>query len=55
MNKKIYETPSIKVINLENTDIICTSPKGFSLNEDAGDYGEDERPGVSREIWGSQW
>lgn len=27
----------------------------FNINEDAGEYGEDERPGVSRDIWGKQW
>lgn len=55
MNKKIYKQPSAKVIRLENTDIICTSPSTMSLNEDVGEYGENERPGVSRDIWGIQW
>lgn len=27
----------------------------YPLNEDAGEYGEDERPDVSRDIWGIQW
>lgn len=55
MNKKEYKKPSMKVIQLLNTDIICGSPTTMSLNEDVGDYGEDERLGVSRDIWGSQW
>lgn len=56
MNKKAYIKPSLKVVQLDNTDIICTSgPSTMSLNEDVGDYGEDERPDVSRDIWGTQW
>lgn len=56
MNKKEYKKPSLKVIEIDSNDIICTSgPSTMSLNEDVGDYGEDERPDVSRDIWGTQW
>lgn len=56
MNKKTYKQPSLKVVQLDNTYIICTSgPSTMSLNEDVGDYGDDERPGVSRDIWGTPW
>ena len=30
-------------------------PQAFSLNEDVGEYGDNERPDVSHDIWGSQW
>lgn len=58
MNKKIYKQPSMKVKEIDRNHIICGSPGGptpMSLNEDVGEYGEDERPTVSRDIWGSQW
>lgn len=54
MNKKEYKKPSLKVIQLDSTDIICTS--GYftmSLNDDVGEY--DEGSGVSQDFWGTQW
>lgn len=47
----------MKAIELESIDILAGSnePQAFSLNEDVGEYGEDERPGVSHDIWGTQW
>lgn len=56
MNKKIYMQPSMKVIELETTDIICTS--GFSarkFDEEVEDYDAADRGGVSRNKWGTQW
>lgn len=57
MNKKTYKQPQLKVVQLDNSDIICASPdpRGLSINEDVGDYEEEERPDVSRDIWGNQW
>lgn len=57
MIKKEYNKPTLKVVQLDNTDIICTSARSFSINNDeVQDYGEEEEhQGVSRDIWGSQW
>lgn len=35
--KKTYQTPSIKVVKIDSTDIICTSPTNmrlFNSNDD---------------------
>lgn len=54
MKKKTYIHPSMKVIQLESNDIICTSGiSTMSINEDVGGY--DEGSGVSQDIWGKQW
>lgn len=57
MIKKIYKQPSLKVIELDGNAILAGSnePSALNINEDVGEYGEDERPGVSRDIWGTQW
>lgn len=58
MSKKEYRKPALRVMALENVDMVCTSPDGpstFSIHEDTGDYGDGERPGVSSDIWGCQW
>lgn len=57
MNKKIYEQPSTEILELKITGIMAGSyePSAFSINEDVGEYGDNEHPGVSRDIWGSQW
>lgn len=48
--------PLTKAVLLDNTDIICMSGVStMSLNDDAGDYDEEQSPGVSRDVWGSQW
>lgn len=54
MNKKEYKKPSMKVVEIDSNDIICTSGiSTMSLNEDVGEY--EESSGVSRDIWGTQW
>lgn len=45
--KKEYKKPAIKVVVLENADIICTSTTGYSINYDD----EDEVPTVRNHIW----
>ena len=45
--KKVYIKPTLKVVMIENADLICTSPTGYSINYDD----EDEVPTVSRSIW----
>ena len=49
MEKKEYKTPTLRVVQIENSDIICTSETptatGYSLN----DYEEAEE--VSNSIW----
>lgn len=57
MNKKTYKQPSLKVIQLDSNDIICTSPGEPSrmrlLNEEVR---EEQKPeSVSNDIWGTQW
>ena len=56
MSKKEYRKPALRVMALENVDMVCTSPDGpttFSIHEDVDEYGDC--PEVSRDIWGCQW
>lgn len=57
MKKKIYSQPALRVKELECVEMLAGSnePSALSLNEDTGEYGDDERPGVSSDIWGKQW
>lgn len=56
MNKKIYKKPSVKVVELDNTAIICTSLTGFNLNEaEVDNYDTHEHDVDTHDIWGSQW
>lgn len=54
MNKKTYKQPSMKVIYIENADIICTSTTTLNLFDDEVD--EDQNPHDYRSsLWGTQW
>lgn len=54
MNKKEYKQPSMKVIYIENADLICTSTTTMSLFDDEVD--EEQKPDDYRSsLWGSQW
>lgn len=57
MNKKTYKQPSVEVVQLDNTYIICGSPGGptpLKLYDD--EVREDQKPeSVSSDIWGTQW
>lgn len=56
MNKKTYKQPSLKVVQLDNTDIICTSLTGFRINENEVDFYDDHDHEIdTRDVWGSQW
>ena len=41
-NKKKYQKPKMSVIGLVNTDLICTSGNGRSLNPYQGDEWSDD-------------
>lgn len=54
MNKKEYKQPSMKVVYIENADLISTSTTTMSLFDDEVD--EDQAPSDERSsIWGTQW
>lgn len=57
MKKKIYSQPALRVKELECVEMLAGSnePSALNLNEDTGEYGDNERPGVSSDIWGKQW
>lgn len=58
MNKKEYNKPSVKAIELEGNNILAGSskPASFSINEDHVDnYDDHEHEVESREVWGKQW
>lgn len=58
MNKKIYNQPSMKVIELEGNDILAGSniPSAFNLNDDQVDnYDDHEHEVETRDVWGTQW
>lgn len=57
MKKKIYSQPALRVKELECVEMLAGSnePSALQLNEDTDEYGDDERPGVSSDIWGKQW
>ena len=57
MKKKIYSQPALRVKELECVEMLAGSnePSALSLNGDTDEYGDDERPGVSSDIWGKQW
>ena len=44
--KKVYIKPTLKVVMIENADLICTSPTGYSVN-----YDDDEVPTIQNSIW----
>lgn len=57
MNKKKYTSPSLKIVALNNKDIICTSGSFMSSMKVSGTEvgsfeGDDED---IRDIWGTQW
>lgn len=57
MNKKKYTSPSLKIVVLNNKDIICTSGSFMSSMKVSGTEvgsfdGDDED---IRDIWGTQW
>lgn len=57
MNKKKYTSPSLKIVVLNNKDIICTSGSFMSSMNVSGTEvesfkGDDED---IRDIWGTQW
>lgn len=47
--KKVYIKPTLKVVMIENADLICTSqtPSGYSINYDD----EEQVPTISESIW----
>lgn len=54
MNKKTYKQPSMKVIEVESLDIICTSTTTLNLFNYEVD--EEQKPDDYRSsLWGSQW
>lgn len=58
MNKKTYKQPSMKVVQLENTDLICMSPGApstFSIHEAIDNYDDHEHEIETSDIWGKQW
>lgn len=57
MKKKIYSQPALRVKELECVEMLAGSnePSALSLNGYTDEYGDDERPGVSSDIWGKQW
>lgn len=58
MKKKIYSQPALRVKELECVEMLAGSnePSALQLNdEDTDEYGDNERPGVSSDIWGKQW
>lgn len=57
MKKKIYSQPALRVKELECVEMLAGSnePSALSLNEYTDEYGDDERPDVSSDIWGKQW
>lgn len=55
--KKAYQQPRMKVVEIDSSDIICTSPGEPSrmrlLNEEVR---EEQKPeSVSNDIWGTKW
>lgn len=56
MNKKEYKQPSMKVVQLDNADLICTSPGEPSrmtlYEEEVNDRQQGSAPSS---IWGTQW
>ena len=57
MKKKIYSQPALRVKELECVEMLAGSnePSALNLNEDTGEFGDNERSGVSSDIWGKQW
>lgn len=54
MIKKEYKQPSMKVVEIDSNDIICTSTSTMSLYDDEVD--EEQKPDDYRSsIWGTQW
>lgn len=58
MNKKTYNKPLMKVVDLASNELICGSidgnePSTFGIFDDYVD--EEPQGGVSSDIWGSQW
>lgn len=53
MNKKEYKQPSMKVVYIENADLISTSTTTMSLFDDEVDDSQQGDPPSS--IWGTQW
>ena len=45
--KKVYIKPTLKVVMIENADLICTSPTGYSINYDD----EEQVPTIYESIW----
>lgn len=40
-SKKLYQTPELRVINIDSCDLICTSP-GASFQSERGIYDDEE-------------
>lgn len=58
MNKKIYIQPSLKVIELEITDILTGSipPRVFRImNDEVDEYEKHTHDVDTRDVWGKQW
>lgn len=57
MNKKAYNVPTLKVVQLEEADLICQSqankPTTFSLIDE--EVQEQPQEPASSAIWGKQW
>lgn len=48
----------MKVVQLENTDLICMSPGApstFSIHEAIDNYDDHEHEIETSDIWGKQW
>ena len=59
MSKKEYRKPTLRVMTLENIDMVCMSPDApstFGITDDYVDnYGDHEHGADTKDIWGSQW
>ena len=53
---KIYKTPSVRVVILDDTDLIATSDPGrsYSLGTNGGDTSDSDKA-PNRSIWGDDW
>ena len=49
---KIYKTPAVKIVYLNEADIIATSDRGLVINPDENVNLVDKAP--SRTIWGDE-
>lgn len=56
MNKKTYKQPSMEVVQLDNTYIICGSPGEPSpMNLFDEEVDDSQQGSTSSDIWGKQW